>query len=169
MKAFTACGVAAVLCWAALAGALAADEVAVAQRFSGEYGGIEEAARRAVRDAQAWAKLWAELQKIVEPVPALPEVDFERQMVLAVFLGQRSSGGHSVRIESVKRDGDELAVSVSVRSPPPGGMVTMALTQPYDIVVVERFDGPVRFEEQAAAAQPPLPGRQRPAPPAQRP
>jgi hypothetical protein len=50
------------------------------------------AGRRVVRDSTAWRRVWEEAYSGISPAPPLPEVDFSRDMVLAVAFG-------SVRVE----------------------------------------------------------------------
>lgn len=76
-----------------------------------------------------------------------PSIDFERQAVLAVFMGQRRTGGYSIRVDEVVRDGDVLKVGVETRSPGADCITTQALTEPYHLVVIP--SGAVRAEFQS--------------------
>ncbi len=106
--------------------------------------GVQTAMRETVRDAAAWRALWTRLTARAGPPAPPPEVDFAREMVLVAALGQRSSGGYSIRIESV-RTGSELAATVVQSSPGPRCGVTGALTAPADVVIVPRSEAPVRW------------------------
>ena len=76
-----------------------------------------------------------------------PSVDFNKNMVLAVFLGSRPSGGFAVQITSAERVGDALVVTWSERRPGPDSMAAQVMTAPAQMVAVPRFDGPVRFQK----------------------
>jgi hypothetical protein len=93
--------------------------------------GIAEARRLVIRDANGWAQFWAELG-----TGERPDVDFTKDLVIAVAAGQRPSGGYEIAIESVNRVDGELSVSVVERSPSPNCVTTASLTQPVDVVVV---------------------------------
>lgn len=67
---------------------------------------------------------------------APPTIDLTRNAVIAAFLGQRSSGGHSVAVTRVELHGDAVHVWVRVREPGPGCMTTQALTSPYHVVSI---------------------------------
>ena len=99
-----------------------------------------------IRDAGAWAAFWNQLHLTESEVPALPAVDFNRQMVLAAAMGTRYSGGYSIAVEQVSF-GSEVLVEVLATSPGMGCVVTLALTQPVQAVVVSRSEAPVRFQE----------------------
>lgn len=66
------------------------------------------------------------------------EVDWEQEVPIAAFLGLCPSGGYDVVIRKVVLEGEILNVYVDKRSPGPGDFVTMALTNPYDIIKIER-------------------------------
>jgi len=134
-------------------------EVSIQNRWSGSYCGVRTAGERVIRDADAWKSLWGQVGRIRKPAPAPPEVDFSKQVALAVFMGQRNSGGYSIRITSVRDTDQEVVVQVKRTSPPPGAMVTMALTQPYDIVTIARSGKPIKFETAAAGKPHPNPGK----------
>ena len=67
-----------------------------------------------------------------------PEVDFERDGVIAVYMGEQPTGGHRIHVERVARQDDELQVEVVFQFPGPDCMTTQALTQPYQMVLVPR-------------------------------
>jgi hypothetical protein len=93
--------------------------------------GIAEARRLVIRDANAWDQFWSELG-----VGSRPDVDFTRDVVVAVAAGQRPTGGYEIAIDGVTHADGQLRVSVVERSPGPNCMTTASLTQPVDVVVV---------------------------------
>lgn len=95
-----------------------------------------------IRDEQALDRVWSE----IAPRGDRPAVDFEQDMVLAVFMGERRTGGYQIRVEEVQREGEGIRVGVRMRAPGPNCMTTQALTQPYQIVRLPRVDGPVEFD-----------------------
>lgn len=70
------------------------------------------------------------------PLDSLKAVDFEREHLLLVSLGQKTTGGYGITLEeSVIRDG-VLEVRVSVRQPAADAMVTQVLTTPCAVMAV---------------------------------
>jgi len=63
-------------------------------------------------------------------------------MIVAVFLGEKPTGGYKVEITAIEEDRGKgrLRVVVRERKPPAGAMVIQALTQPYHIVRVKKID-----------------------------
>jgi hypothetical protein len=106
--------------------------------------GIGDPTRAVIRDSAAWQAFWAQAHAQVEPAPPVPAVSFADSMLLVAALGTRSSGGYSVRIDSVAR-GTTLRVFVTAVSPGPGCVTTMAIAWPVQVARVARFDGSVDF------------------------
>ena len=113
--------------------------------LSSVISGYTESAEEVIRDPAAWASAWRRLHD-ANPATALPEVDFDRSMVVLLALGERSAGGHAVRFDELVRDGEGATVRYTVTSPGPTCMSTQAITSPVEVVRVARVAGTVRFE-----------------------
>jgi hypothetical protein len=125
-----------------------AADIVIQQRFSGHHSGMRTTGEQVIQDAEVWKQVWGQVYRTSRPQPEPPKIDFDKQTVLAVFLGNRNTGGYSIRITAVKDTGKETEVHVQRSSPRPGDITTQALTQPYDIVVIDKPDKPVRFVAQ---------------------
>ena len=110
--------------------------------WSGPFGGANEPGGRAVSDQGAWTKVWSMLS--TAPVP---EVDFNSSQVLAVFLGQRPTGGYRVEIMEAKETEKALVVSFREIPQPSGKAPAPEKTAPYALKLVPRSSLPVRFEK----------------------
>ncbi len=99
---------------------------------------------RVLRDAAAWEAAWRELQAGLAAGPA-PAVDFARDMVVVVAAGERSSGGHTVRVDGTSTAADgALLLHVTATAPGDGCMSAAVVTSPVDVVRVPRAPGAVR-------------------------
>ena len=105
--------------------------------------GIDRAEQLVVRSDAEYKSLW---QRHAPGRPA-PAVDFAKQMVVAVFLGSRPSGGYQVQISGVRSEGDALVVQWSETRPAAGQAAAQVMTAPSHIVSVPRHAGNVRFEK----------------------
>lgn len=128
-------------------------EMPIVQQWTGFNSNQEKPRRLVIRDQKSWAETWAAMRGNVEPKPAVPAVDFEKHVVVAVFMGRKSSGGYAVKIVSIKKGKDKVRVTVKESNPPEGAMVTMALTSPYHVVVVPKSDKDVEFVDQKNLGQ----------------
>ena len=108
----------------------------------GDQSGIvlEELQVRTIRAQEEWAEFWSDHQSHVMPPPALPQLDFSRDMVIAAVDRQQPSGGYSLEIAGVQAPGGELEVALTRTVPGEGCVVTQVITQPYHIVRTDRVD-----------------------------
>ncbi|MBI3911589.1 MAG: protease complex subunit PrcB family protein [Armatimonadetes bacterium] len=109
----------------------------------GQYSAVGKAGRQVIREARAFPKLWANLRQR----GAAPRVDFRREMVVAVFTGERPTAGHRVEITRIEQEGQDLVVHVRRQSPPTDAIVAQVITAPFHVVAVPRVTGRVRFVE----------------------
>ncbi len=113
-------------------------------------GRLCEQARIVVRTEARWEALWAQIAGEVTRSPA-PAVDFEKDMLLAVASGPRSSGGHSIAVEGAKVEGEKLVAYVVETSPGPHCMTTQALTCPIAVVRIAALGQAVEFRARSTA------------------
>ncbi len=125
--------------WTTLAPTLAADAaVPFATVARGAQSGIREPLHAVVRTLDDWTTLW---RRHLGGAP--PPIDFAAEMVVAVFAGTRPTGGYTVEIIDVVLAERALRVGYRERTPPPGALVTQALTAPFHIIRLPRSDLPV--------------------------
>ncbi len=94
---------------------------------------------RVIQDEVNLRAIFAEIRaKDVSPRP-IPEVDFDRFVVVAAFMGERSTTGYSVDFaEKTRQSDDVLFVTVLASSPKPGMLLGGMVTSPYAIASFER-------------------------------
>lgn len=103
--------------------------------------------RTVIRDSTAWRKLWERINRPFIPAPALPAIDFDREMIVVAGLGTRPSGGYDVVIEDAEQDSTGIQISIRVATPASGCPVSAVTTQPIDLARIAASDQPVRFRE----------------------
>ena len=106
--------------------------------------GIDRPEQVVVRSDKEWQALWQRHAPGGRPAPT---VDFNKHMVVAVFLGSRPSGGYQVQIESIRPEGNALVVRWAEARPGAGQVAAQVMTAPASIVAVPRHSGDVRFEK----------------------
>ena len=77
----------------------------------------------------------------------LPRVDFTQNYVIAVFAGEKASGGHDIEVADIEDTESKRKVSIALTRPGAGCMTTQALTRPFQIVVVPASDLELAREE----------------------
>jgi hypothetical protein len=109
--------------------------------------GIKEKLHLVIRDRSAWLDVWKVIHERNVPLPRLPEIDFSREMIVVVGLGQKSSSGYTILVDRAYEENNELAIDVVSGSPERHCVVLTWLTQPVDIVRLPRTERSVIFHE----------------------
>ena len=123
-----------------------ANQVSFHTVLKGHRSGMRESVQIVARNQSDWSALWKRHAAIESNPLPLPAIDFSKEIVVAVFLGEKPTGGHDIEITSVEQRDGSLMVSFVERSPQPGGVATQALTQPFHIVrVATQTPGTVTF------------------------
>lgn len=113
---------------------------------------IRQSERLVIRDQTAWVAAWASLWPALAPIPAPPNVDFTREMIVFVALGERSTGGYSILVDSAGANAQGVTVWIGSTAPGARCVTTQAFTQPVDIARLPRVDAPVHFLETSRVA-----------------
>ncbi len=116
---------------------------AVRTVVKGPMSGIDAPRQATVRSAAEWSALW----KTHDPSGQLPAVDFSREMVVAVFLGSRPTGGYGVEIVRAVGNSGTLVVEYVETAPSRDAITAQILTAPYHLAAIPKHDGEVRFQK----------------------
>lgn len=119
----------------------------------GQQSGVQKPERVVVRSQPEWEALWKRSAPSKSQAGAAPKVDWSKEMVLAAFLGSRSTGGYGVQIVEARQVNGKLEVRAEERRPQPGGFVTQAFTAPFHIVAVPKSALPVVWKTAAPPAK----------------
>jgi hypothetical protein len=106
----------------------------------GYRSGVREPLQVVIRNQDEWNTFWKRHSATDTNPPPAPIIDFDREMVVGIFLGEKSTGGYEVEIVRAERRNSSLYFYYWGKSPPPGVMVTQALTQPFHLVRVAKYD-----------------------------
>lgn len=107
--------------------------------WSGSFGG-PETGQLVIRDPKVFAQLWSMVSR--DPAPA---VDFSKEMVAAVLVGMRPTGGYQVRILEVASRPDVVTVRWRETPPVAGKTPPDEKTAPFALKVIPASDIAVRF------------------------
>ncbi len=73
-------------------------------------------------------------------------VNFQQDLVVAIHLGQRSSGGYTVFVEKVQRiQASNIQVTYVEQKPDPNQIVSQSLTSPFTLIRIKRVGGNITF------------------------
>jgi len=106
----------------------------------GSNSGIDEMNEAIISSQVEMDEMWKEHTAGVVLGAVAPAVDFETETVIAVFAGQKSSGGYGVEVTEVVETDWELIVYVDYTEPSEGSFTTQAITQPFQIISIPNID-----------------------------
>lgn len=99
------------------------------------YGGRSKASNEIIESQEELNSLYKELN-----IEDTPKVDFKKHNVVALFMGQKFTGGYSIGVSSVVVKNNIATVLVKNLEPAANDMVTTALTAPYYIAAITKTD-----------------------------
>jgi hypothetical protein len=114
-----------------------------------------------IREEVEFLKLWAEHASDVNRPALPPEVDFEKEMVMVVAMGNRPTGGYLTEVVDMELKGRKLKVLVGEREPVPGVIQVQRVTQPFQFVALPMVTGRIEFRTVREAARPVRRSRER--------
>lgn len=109
-------------------------------------------------DLQRW---WTKIGG--NPAVTAPKgVQWGKEMLVAINLGQRPTLGYKVYVETIAKRLGQLAVTVVELKPAPGAMVGQAITSPWVIIRMDRQSEPLVFQRKEIVSR--VIGGSKPAP-----
>lgn len=103
----------------------------------GSYAPISDRKNFRISNADDMQKLWALLYgNDASNTPPIPQIDFSRQEVVAVFAGEKPTGGYDIAVSGIQDSSNERMVSVTITAPGPSCMVAESQTSPFQVVTV---------------------------------
>ncbi|HEV2706847.1 MAG TPA: DUF885 family protein [Pyrinomonadaceae bacterium] len=87
-----------------------------------------------VTNENEWRRVWT----LIGAGRPAPDVPFSTRAVVVVFQGQQPTGGYSVEVTGIRRDGTVLAVSINERRPASEDITTQVITSPFVAVSIPR-------------------------------
>ena len=77
----------------------------------------------------------------------VPVIDWKKQMVIVIYGGERGTGGFSVEVKSLEVKDGKLIVHWKLKSPGADDIVAQVITYPSQVILVDRFEGKVEFDQ----------------------
>jgi len=108
-------------------------------------GGYNTAKFLVIKEEQSTLEAYMQINKIRKPGFETPSINYKKQMVLALFMGQKSSGGYGISVNHIQESNSIITVFVNERKPEV--MATMAITSPFCFVVMKKSDKKIVFEK----------------------
>lgn len=85
-------------------------------------------------NAEEWKALWVKHNGSEDEMPA---VDFDNEVVVGVFMGQKNTAGYMIEVTQAELNGSELVVTYKESSPPEGGFTAQVITAPVHLASIQ--------------------------------
>jgi len=122
--------------------------------------GVGDRRRMVVRDRETLDDVWKQInsgpmsyslgpggEKVPNLPPPAPQIDFSHNMLLVVTMGSKPTSGYDIVVDGVYEHANQLEVVVRNVSPGRSCFTLQYMTQPVDIVEVEKREGSVVFRD----------------------
>lgn len=111
------------------------------------YGGMTDSKFIVIKEETTLNEIYKLINKSKSPGIKIPIINFEKETVLVLFLGEKSSGGHSISVEQILDENEKVTVKYKVTLPKLGEMVTTVMTQPYCIIKIPITSKEIIFDK----------------------
>ncbi|AIY89481.1 protease complex subunit PrcB family protein [Geoglobus acetivorans] len=108
----------------------------------GIYAPFPEKAYFVIRNDTEYLEFWNKTGMIIK------NPDFEKYSYLALFMGERPTGGYMIAVKEIVKEGDKVKVYIELAEPSETCFVTQEITRPFLILRVEKIEGDVVFVEE---------------------
>jgi len=98
-----------------------------------------------IGNQEQWNILWSKIRAGTIPREPPPEVDFNRYILLAHFMGARPSSGYEVEFVELFERGNKLYVRVLEIHPGPNCLTLTVITRPFHAIKVPRTEKQIEF------------------------
>ena len=113
---------------------------------SGNNGDFKEETTQVISNNTEFEQVWKQAYANFMIKDEMPEVDFEKNVVLLVAMGEKTSGGHTIKITHLTEVNNNSIANVIATSPGKGCMTTESITYPFQIVQIEKTNKPIEFK-----------------------
>ena len=114
--------------------------------LKGHYCNHDDKKVYVIKETSEWSNLWSIVYPRILSRPDLPDVNFNNEMIIAVFQGSQPSSGYRIEITEIIEKENFVEVFVKEKSPSPGSIQLDVITHPHHIVKTKRVDKEVIFK-----------------------
>jgi len=104
------------------------------------YGGLEKDEQRVITTEKGLQEVYGIINRFRRPGIPIPKVDFQNHIVVALFMGEKTTGGFSTEVDSITMENENMVVHIKENGPKPTDNVTMAICQPFCFVLIPKSE-----------------------------
>lgn len=111
------------------------------------HGGYDQPQIKVIKEPTELQAIYSKMNMTRRPGFPIPEVDFDNEMIIGLYMGEKNTGGFSIGIENIEETKKELIITVKETSPDANSMVVTAICQPFCIVKMPATKKDVVFKK----------------------
>ena len=127
---------------------LAAVEVPFTELASGTQSNIKKRTNYLITSIYGLEELW----KLVDTKRKMPDIDFNKNYVIAVFAGQNPTSGYAISVSKVE-DAQNRVVTITLISPGTSCVLAQSKTAPYQIIELSKTSLLFTHEDKATVSE----------------
>ena len=114
------------------------EPILVVELHSGNNGRFEAKEQKVITTKEGLTDVWTKAYGNYLKKDPVPEVDFSKNVVLLVAMGEKNAGGYTIKINKVVGSKLNTVVSILETNPGKNCNLTTAMTYPFQIVQIEK-------------------------------
>lgn len=123
-------------------------EIIFSTVLKGENSGETKNKNYLIINEKDFENIWNLINENITPKPEMPKIDFSKEVVVAVFQGEKPTGGYGVEIVKIIEDSAAVNVLVKEKSPGVFCAVPEVITSPYHLVKIKKIGKKLDFRVQ---------------------
>ena len=114
--------------------------------LQGAHGNFTTQVNIVISNQEQLVHVFETINSTITPNYELPVINFSKDQAVLSSMGERTSGGHTITVDSIVKTSNIIKVRLNSTSPVPGEMSTTVMTSPFVIYVFEKQSLPIQFE-----------------------
>ena len=98
-----------------------------------------------IYDSKKLNTVWANLFAKYDRKPPIPTIDFEKNMLIAIALGERNSGSYSLQVESIIENKNNIKVIIDENKPGPSCITPSVMIYPFQLIKISLPKKPITY------------------------
>lgn len=110
-----------------------------------QYGGPQKPQLHIVKELESMKQFYAFINKTRKPGFALPKINFDKETVIILCLGEKRTGGYGIKVNNIIESEEEIQVFIK-EIKPSGDMVATVITRPFYIAKIPITSKEIKFK-----------------------
>ncbi len=121
------------------------DDIEFVKLLDGSHSNFKEKDYIVINSEKELQIIYATINSTRRPGFEIPKIDFKKEQVIGLFLGTKTYGGYSVKVDRISKQNNEILVFFTENKP--SGITTCVMTQPFYLAKMNKTTKSVKFIE----------------------